>query len=156
MYTSNKGKNYLYEWIKCPRVLLHLLNAGDVCIDTLDILHSPNKTILDCFAFKKNEFTDVERELVLFILDRKNRMFEKSLWGYDFLKHAKEIGSPNEAFFLKAIETLYRPKDVIMPVLKWNVLQKPKLRDHTLETILSFLFLHDKPANTATQIVFDR
>jgi len=60
-----------------------------VCIDTLDIVNTPDKTLLDVLAFKQEEFNDKERELVLYILDKKNRMFEKSLWGYNFIKSAQ-------------------------------------------------------------------
>lgn len=159
MYSSKKeDKNYLYEWIKCPKILLHLLAIGDICIDTLDIIHSPGKTLLDCLAFKKEELSDGEREIALFVFDRKNRMFQKNLWGFDFLKSAKEVGSPNEEFFIKAIEILFRPKEVIMPVLKWNTLQKPNLRHHTVDTILSYLYKHEySPENRENiRIVFDK
>jgi len=49
------------------------------------MVNTPDKTILDVLAFKKEIFSEGERQLVLYILDNKNRMFEKPLWGLNFL-----------------------------------------------------------------------
>ena len=132
-------KNHLNNWVKCPQILFNVLLRSEICFDTLDMILSPEWSILDIYAFKRDKLNDFERQIVLLVLDKKKEKFVTSLWGFNFIKSAKSVNSPNIEFFEMAIKTLYRPRHLIVPCLKWNSRLDKKIKDHVLETILNFL-----------------